>query len=132
MTVAAYAAGHGVHGVAAGDLAPTWAVFVLVAPVLVYNFLGFGLPSAAGEELRDPARDVPASIVRPGALTRALYAVPVLAIVLVVPADRITGLTGFIDALASVFVVYGPGRGWSGPWPGWPSSGSWSPTGSPG
>jgi hypothetical protein len=23
-------------------------------------------------------------------------------------------------------------RGWSGPWPGWPSSGSWSPTGSPG
>jgi amino acid transporter len=132
VTVAAYAAGHGVHGLAAGDLAPTWAVFVLVAPVLVYNFLGFELPSAAGEELRDPARDVPASIVRAGALTCALYAVPVLAIVLVVPADRITGLTGFVDALASVFVVYGPWRGWSGAWPGWPSSGSWSPTGSPG
>jgi hypothetical protein len=31
-------------------------------------------------------------------LTVALYAVPVLAIVLVVPADRLTGLTGFIDA----------------------------------
>ena len=128
----AYAAGHGIHGLAAGDLAPTWAVFVLVAPVLVYNFLGFELPSAAGEELRDPARDVPASIVRAGALTCALYAVPVLAIVLVVPADRITGLTGFIDALASVFVVYGPWEGWSAAWPGWPSSGSWSPTGSPG
>jgi glutamate:GABA antiporter len=54
--------------------------------VLVYNFLGFELPSAAGEELRDPARDVPASIARAGALTFALYAVPVLAIVLVVPA----------------------------------------------
>jgi glutamate:GABA antiporter len=111
VTVAAYAAGHGVHGLAAGDLAPTWAVFVLVAPVLVYNFLGFELPSAAGEELRDPARDVPASIVRAGALTCALYAVPVLAIVLVVPAGQITGLTGFIDALASVFVVYGPWQG---------------------
>ena len=34
-----------------------------------------------------------------------------LAIVLVVPADRLTGLTGFIDALAAVFVVYGPWEG---------------------
>jgi amino acid transporter len=83
----------------------------VVAPVLVYNFLGFELPSAAGEELRDPARDVPASIVRAGVLTCALYAVPVLAIVLVLPADRLTGLTGFIDALATVFVVYGPWEG---------------------
>jgi glutamate:GABA antiporter len=39
-------------------------VFAVVAPVVVYNFLGFELPSAAGEELRDPARDVPASIDR--------------------------------------------------------------------
>jgi glutamate:GABA antiporter len=35
----------------------------------------------------------------------------VLAIVLVVPAGRLTGLTGFIDALATVFIVYGP---WAG------------------
>ena len=39
VTVAVYAAGHGVNSLAAGDLAPTWAVFVLVAPVLVYNLL---------------------------------------------------------------------------------------------
>jgi arginine/lysine/ornithine decarboxylase/amino acid transporter len=113
-TVAAYAAGHGVHAPAIGALAPSRAVFALVAPVLVYNFLGFELPSAAGEELRDPARDVPASIVRAGVLTCALYAVPVLAVVLVVPADRLTGLTGFIDALAEVFVVYGPWAGLAG------------------
>ena len=106
-TVALYAARYGVHGVAGGDLTPTWPVFVAVAPVLVYNFLGLELPSTAAEELRDPQRDVPASIVRAGALTCAMYAVPVLAIVLVVPADRITSLTGFIDALAGVFVVYG-------------------------
>jgi hypothetical protein len=41
-----------------GLLVASWAVFALVAPVLVYNFLGFELPSAAG--------DVPASIVRAG------------------------------------------------------------------
>jgi glutamate:GABA antiporter len=44
-------------------------------------------------------------------VTCVLYAVPVLAIVPVVPADRLTGLTGFIDALAAVFVVYGPLEG---------------------
>ena len=111
LTVGLYAARHGVHAPSAGDLAPSWAVFAVVAPVLVYNFLGFELPSAAGEELRDPARDIPASIVRAGVLTCALYAVPVLAIVLVVPAERLTRLTGFIDALATVFVVYGPWEG---------------------
>ena len=58
LTVVLYAVRHGVHAPSAGDLAPSWAVFALVAPVLVYNFLGVELPSAAGEELRDPARDV--------------------------------------------------------------------------
>lgn len=110
-TVALYAARYGIQGLSGGDLVPTWTVFVVVAPVLVYSFLGFELPSAAAEELRDPQRDVPASIARAGALTCALYCVPVLAIVLVVPADEITGLTGFIDALASVFVVYGRASG---------------------
>ena len=41
-----------------------------------------------------------------------VVALLISAIVLVVPADRLTGLTGFIDALATVFTVYGP---WSGP-----------------
>jgi hypothetical protein len=35
-----------------GDLAPSWAVFAVVAPVLVYNFLGFELPSVPA---RSPA-----------------------------------------------------------------------------
>ena len=106
-SVVAYGARHGLHSPAAAELAPSWAVFVVVAPVLVYNFLGFELPSAAAEELRDPARDVPAAIARAGVLTFALYALPVLAIVLVVPAGQRTGLTGFVRALASVFTIYG-------------------------
>jgi amino acid transporter len=110
-TVVAYAVREGIHDVAAGDVAPSWSVFVLVAPVLVYNFLGFELPSAAGEEMRDPQRDVPAAIGRAGALTFVLYCVPVLAIVLVMPAEEISGLTGFIDAISSVFIVYGSAAG---------------------
>jgi amino acid transporter len=108
LTVGIYAAEHGVHGVGTGDLAPSWAVFIVAAPVLVYNFIGFELPSTTAEEMRDPQRDIPAAIARAGALTAILYCVPILAIVLVLPPGDITSLTGFIDALASVFVVYGP------------------------
>ena len=111
VTVVIYAAEYGVHGVGAGDLAPSWAVFILAAPVLVYNFIGFELPSTAAEEMRDPQRDIPAAIARAGALTAVLFCIPIVAIVLVLPADEITSLTGFIDALASVFVVYGPAAG---------------------
>ena len=49
LTVGIYAAQHGVHGVETGDLAPSWAVFIVAAPVLVYNFIGFELPSTAAE-----------------------------------------------------------------------------------
>ncbi len=108
LSVGIYAVDHGVHGLETGDLAPTWAVFIVAAPVLVYNFIGFELPSTAAEEMRDPQRDVPAAIARAGVLTAILYCIPILAIVLVLPAGDITSLTGFIDALASVFVVYGP------------------------
>ena len=132
ITVAIYAAEHGVHGVGAGDLAPSWAVFILAAPVLVYNFIGFELPSTAAEEMRDPQRDIPAAIARAGALTAVLYCIPIVAIVLVLPADEITSLTGFIDALASVFVVYGPAAGVLGGRPRRRSSGCSSRTGSPG
>jgi glutamate:GABA antiporter len=106
-TVVVYAAEHGVHGIESGDLAPSWGVFILAAPVLVYNFIGFELPSTTAEEMRDPQRDIPAAIPRAGALTAVLYCIPIVAIVLVLPADQITSLTGFIDALGSVFVVYG-------------------------
>jgi amino acid transporter len=107
VTVGLYALEHGVHGFGLGHLSPTWAAFIAVAPVLFYNLIGFELPSAAAGEMRDPQRDVPASIARAGVLTLVLYTVPIVAILAVVPADRITSLTGFIDAMKSVFTVYG-------------------------
>jgi amino acid transporter len=106
-TVLLYAVDHGVHGVGAGGFVPGWAGLIAVAPVLVYGFLGFELPSAAAGEMRDPRRDVPAAIGRAGALTVLLYGIPILAILLVVPEERITSLSGFLDAIAAVFTVYG-------------------------
>jgi amino acid transporter len=107
LTVGLFAAKEGIVGWTLDAATPSWAGFVLVAPVLVYSFLGLELPSAAGGEMRNPQLDVPASIAKAGAIITFLYCVPVLAILLVVPAGERSGLTGFIDALSSVFSVYG-------------------------
>ena len=75
-SVVLYALENGVQGFALGDFSPTWGAFLVVAPVLFYNLVGFELPSAAGGEMRNPQRDVPASIARAGAITVVLYSVP--------------------------------------------------------
>jgi amino acid transporter len=43
-----------------------------------------------------------------------LYGVPILSIILVLPSDQITGLGGFIDAMKTVFTVYGGSVGADG------------------
>jgi amino acid transporter len=107
VSVGLYGAAHGVHGISAGDLRPSWAAFLAVVPVLLYSFVGVELPSAASEELRDPRRDIPAAIARAGVAQALMYGIPILAVLVVLPADEITSLHGLIDAMERVFTVYG-------------------------
>jgi amino acid transporter len=107
LTVIIYAFSHGVHGVGAGDFKPTWAIFIAAVPVLFFNYVGFELPNAAGEEMKDPQRDVPFTVLRSAGGAVALYGIPIFAILLVLPKSQITSLGGFIDAMKTVFTVYG-------------------------
>ena len=107
VSVAAYGVQHGVHGIDAGDFAPSYAVFIAVVPVLLYSFVGIELPATAGEEMVDPRRDIPAAIGRAGVAQMLMYAVPILAVLFVLPPAQITSLHGLIDAMERVFTVYG-------------------------
>jgi amino acid transporter len=107
ITVVIYAISHGVHGVGASDFKPTYAVFIAAVPVLFFNYVGFELPNAAGDEMKDPQRDVPFTVIRSAFAAMVLYGVPILAILLVLPVSQITSLGGFIDAMKTVFTVYG-------------------------
>ena len=107
LTVVFYAIGHGVHGFGGGAFKPTWAVFLLATPILIFNLEGFELPSSASEELRDPRRDVPFAVLRSGIGTVLFYGVPILAILLVLRPAQLSNVGGFVDALKTVFVVYG-------------------------
>jgi glutamate:GABA antiporter len=107
LTVVIYAIKHGVHGVGGGDFKPTYVAFIALVPVLFFNYVGFELPNAAGDEMKDPQKDVPFTVIRSAFMAIILYGGPILAILLVLPLSQVTSLGGFIDAIKTVFTVYG-------------------------
>jgi amino acid transporter len=108
LTVVIYAIKNGIHDTFGGrSFLPSYPIFIAAVPVLIFNYVGFELPSAAGEEMKNPQRDVPAGVARSAVGTLLLYGVPILAILLLLPKGQITGLTGFLAAIKSVFTVYG-------------------------
>ena len=63
-------------------------MLISVVPVLLYSFVGVELPTTAAEEMRDPQRDIPVAISQAGVGLALMYAVPVLAVLLVLPPER--------------------------------------------
>ena len=107
FSVVIYAISNGLHAPGVGEFKPSYTLFIALVPVLFFNFVGFELPNAAGDEMKNPQRDVPFTVLRSAVASVVLYGVPILAILMVLPSDQITGLGGFIDAMKSVFTVYG-------------------------
>ena len=46
--------------------------------MLFFNFVGFELPNAAGDEMKDPQKDVPFTVLRAAISSVVLYGVPIL------------------------------------------------------
>src|SRR3954453_596245 len=112
FTVLLYGIEHGFNGFGAGEFNPFGAgglsVFLGLVPLLLFNYVGFELQSAAAEEMVDPQKDVPQTVIVSAIITAFTYAVPVLGILLVIPSKDITGIGGFLDAVQQTFSVYGP------------------------
>jgi len=107
VTLVAYASQHGVHGYAAGDFSPTTGGFLASAPVILFAVVGFEAQNGAAEEMRNPKRDVPIGIGSSALVSALCYLVPIFGILLVLPSDKISGAAGFMDAIRTVFSVYG-------------------------
>ncbi len=107
LTLLIYAEKHGLHGFAFGKLSPSLAVLFALAPAILFNYVGFELQNGAAEEMVNPQKDVPISVLRSGILGIILYCVPIIGIVVVLPSTAITGLGGFMDAVKETFTVYG-------------------------
>jgi amino acid transporter len=107
ITMIIYGAKHGFSSFQ-GHFSPTKAIFFGLVPVLLFNYVGFELQNGAAEEMENPQRDVPLSILRSGITGVLMYVVPVFCILLVLPLKQVTNIGGFIDAVTVAFHgVYG-------------------------
>ncbi len=108
ITVIIYGAKHGFAGFQFGQISPTRAVFFGLVPVLLFNYVGFELQNGAAEEMENPQKDVPLSVLRSGIIGVLMYVIPIFCILLVLPASKVTSIGGFIDAVTLTFHgVYG-------------------------
>jgi glutamate:GABA antiporter len=88
-------------------LVPRWSDSLAFLPVLVYNALGFELMSSAGDEMRDPQRDVPRVVLVSGILIAIVYTLGVAGILLAVPLGELSLVTGTWDALKALGPLWG-------------------------
>jgi len=107
ITVIIYGFQEGFKGSVITDITPTMSVFLALVPLLLFNYVGFELQNGAAEEMQDPQKDVPMSVLRSGVSGVLMYAVPIFCILLVLPLDQVTGIGGFLDAVAVTFTIYG-------------------------
>ena len=102
-----YAVQYGLSFPPASDWTPTWAAFIALVPLIFYNLVGFDLPSAAGDEMTNPQKDVPVSVIRAMVTSILLYGLPILAIICIIPPKDLEGVSGLLDAVDKVFHVWG-------------------------
>jgi glutamate:GABA antiporter len=107
VLVVAYGLQNGFDGPEAGSYVPSLGGFVSLVPLILFSLVGFELPSAAGEEMKDAAADVPPGILKSVVATGLLYGLPVLGILVVLPTDQATGLAGFPEAVRQALTVFG-------------------------
>lgn len=88
---------------------PRWSDSLAFLPVLLYNTLGFECMSSAGEEMRDPRRDVPWAVLLSGLILSVVYVLAAAGILLAVPLSELSLVTGTWDALVVLGRQWGTG-----------------------
>lgn len=75
---------------------------VIFWSVLAFGLAGLESSSFMGDEIDAPRRNIPRAILISGILIAAMYILGTLAILLALPRDAISGLSGFMDAVVAI------------------------------
>lgn len=68
-------------------------------PVIVYNFMGFELMSGAGDEIKNPGKDIPRAIITAGILITVFYLLGTVGMLMALPVEELGLVSGVIDTL---------------------------------
>jgi glutamate:GABA antiporter len=77
--------------------------------VLAFALAGLESGSFMGDEIESPRRNIPRAICVSGALIAGFYILGTLAMLVALPRGKISGLSGFMDAVASITARLGLG-----------------------
>src|SRR5260221_3563471 len=80
----------------------------IILPVIIFQFVGFELQNGAGEEMHNPQRDVPRSIIRSGAIAVIAYTAFLFFILMALPKSQLSNVGSFLSAFQNVGTVLGP------------------------
>ncbi|MAT43820.1 MAG: amino acid permease [Anaerolineaceae bacterium] len=95
-----YAGKNGVaNDLSFANLLPTWDAGLFFLPVIVYNFMGFELMSGAGDEMQNPGKDIPRSIITAGLLITVFYLLGTVGMLMALPLEDLGLVEGIIDTL---------------------------------
>jgi amino acid transporter len=95
-----YAGKNGVaNDLSFANLLPTWDAGLFFLPVIVYNFMGFELMSGAGDEMQNPGKDIPRSIITAGLLITVFYLLGTIGMLMALPLEDLGLVEGIIDTL---------------------------------
>ncbi|HLZ55834.1 MAG TPA: APC family permease [Ktedonosporobacter sp.] len=98
------------------DMLPTgdWGMIVsVILPVLIFNWVGFEVQNGAAEEMNDPHRDVPRSLLHAGTIALVAYIIPITVILFTLSKNQLSNASGFMQSFKVVArVVPSP----FGPW----------------
>ena len=86
-------------------------------PVIIFNLMGFELIACMGDEIKDPRRDIPKSILISAVIVTGLYVFGTIGILMALPVEEIGLVAGIISTLQTLFgtgafgkaMVYGIG-----------------------
>lgn len=84
-------------------MAPSWGASLQFIPAIIYGMLGFELISASADDMKNPQKDVPKSILISGSIILTLYILGTFAVLAAIPADEVDLVEGLIDTLSLFF-----------------------------
>lgn len=82
---------------------PEWGSAMQYVSVIIYGMLGFELMCSASEEMKNPTRDVPRSILASGVIIWLAYVLGTFAILAAVPVADINLVEGLVDTFRQLF-----------------------------
>ncbi|MTI14963.1 APC family permease [Sansalvadorimonas verongulae] len=113
-----YASQHGVaNEFTAASLMPSIDSGLGFLPIIIFNLMGFELIACMGDEIKNPQKDIPKSILISAAIVTGLYVFGTIGILMALPVEEIGLVSGIIatlhtlfgDSACGQFMIYGIG-----------------------